>query len=455
MLKRRKSAAAERPSATAEAQSSDVPEEPVAIQVDVLALHDDGRVWIEGWSRHEGGDEHAQVAVKSCGGDWTTYPLWRYRRPDVAEHLGLDPGVPFGFCGWLGIMESPTRIQMRVSVGHKSRSLDMEPQSANAARDYVLDALDVPSSQLLAALRLLVQPMIRQEATRGRGLERELIYSRAGDNGRYETNVVIPLYGNFNYLRNIMQWASVAPLRDSVFTLVCDDPDLSQPLQAWLGGWNELVYKVPVRLFRHSRNAGFAAACNTGWQSVASEFTVFWNSDLFPISGDDVLGTLKEALQVPDVSAIAPVLLYPDGSIQHAGMTLEPFGLVEDLVVPDHWLKGLDPAFLPTERYAVDLLSGAFIMMRSDFVESVGGMPEDFGAGDFEDVLLSMRLREKGRLLIDPTVRLRHLEGVSFNRQGNGATMKTLARSLLLAEAVQSEGLGTTARDNGEATAYE
>ena len=94
------------------------------------------------------------------------------------------------------------------------------------------------------------------------------------------------------------------------------------------------------------------------------------------------------------MGAVGPRLLFPDGSVQHAGVVLGFRGTA------DHVMRGFpgdaDGYFgsLCASR-EVSAVTGACLMMRADTYHSVGGMKECF-ASVYQDVDLCLRVRQLG-----------------------------------------------------------
>jgi len=121
---------------------------------------------------------------------------------------------------------------------------------------------------------------------------------------------------------------------------------------------------------------------------------------------------LEEALR-PEVGAVAPMLLYPDGRVQHAGVAIGIHGWA------GHPFAGLKPG----ERTPFGAASGgtrnwmavtaACMMVEKRKFDEVGGFDESFAVGG-GDVDLCLRLTAAGyRSLCVSHVRLLHDESAS------------------------------------------
>jgi len=118
----------------------------------------------------------------------------------------------------------------------------------------------------------------------------------------------------------------------------------------------------------------------------------------------------------PNIGALAPKLLYEDGSIQNAGMYFyrQP-GMA--LWTDAHYYRGLHRDFPPANvPRKVPLLSGACVMIARDLYRELGGLQGIYVQGDYEDSDLCMRLMQMGREnWYFPQAEVFHLEALSYS----------------------------------------
>jgi GT2 family glycosyltransferase len=84
-----------------------------------------------------------------------------------------------------------------------------------------------------------------------------------------------------------------------------------------------------------------------------------------------------------------------------------------------HYAVHVEPSVPGLHQHAreVAALTAACLLVRTTDFESVGGFSEDLPT-DFQDVDFSLKLREKGRVLMyDPTYPLLHVEGATRGRR--------------------------------------
>lgn len=175
-----------------------------------------------------------------------------------------------------------------------------------------------------------------------------------------------------------------------------------------------------VQAVANESNVGFARACNQGMRISKGRLILLLNSDTFV--RDDVLArTAYYVLSRAEISMASCQLRYPDGRVQHSAFrSLSIFrSLFEDL-----WLYKLVPARKRDEmllggywksdsEMEVDWLAGAFMMLRREAFEEVGGFSEDFFMYG-EDSEWCMRLKRAGRrIFYNPLGVVYHVGNVS------------------------------------------
>ncbi|MGI8750607.1 MAG: glycosyltransferase family 2 protein, partial [Thermoleophilaceae bacterium] len=183
------------------------------------------------------------------------------------------------------------------------------------------------------------------------------------------------------------------------------DPDLSDLLE-------RLDRDERVRLDADPRPFNFSALNNAAAARSKADVLVFLNNDTEVVEPDWVEVLLEHALR-PGVGAVAPLLTYPDGRVQHAGVAIglngwagHPFaGLAPDDPTP------LGAATDGTRNWMA--VTGACLMVERRKLEEVGGFDESFAIGG-GDVDLGLRLTAAGyRSLCVPHTRVIHDESSS------------------------------------------
>jgi GT2 family glycosyltransferase len=215
--------------------------------------------------------------------------------------------------------------------------------------------------------------------------------------------VVIPTFNGAHLLSTCLQAIfSHPPQLCELRVIVVDDASGDGTVERF-ADWDERVTMV-----LREQNGGFATACNDGAAAAPdADYLVFLNNDTVPLAGWlDAL--VEEAVANPEAGAIGSKLLYPNGTLQHAGVVIG-----QDLW-PHHLYAGLrgDHPALERGREVTAVTAACMLIGRETFTE-LGGFDAAFHNG-YEDVDLCLRLRELGETsLYCPRSVLYHLESVT------------------------------------------
>jgi GT2 family glycosyltransferase len=146
------------------------------------------------------------------------------------------------------------------------------------------------------------------------------------------------------------------------------------------------AYEV-IRLDTHH---GFGAACNLGARRWPGDLFLFLNNDVF-LLGDCMTGMVRAFETNPDVGICGSRLLFPDGTIQHAGVLMSgpPTG-------PYHVGRKRAPEAVSDARERFQAVTGACMMVRRDVFDELGGFDPFFEGFGYEDVDLCLRAGQRG-----------------------------------------------------------
>jgi GT2 family glycosyltransferase/SAM-dependent methyltransferase len=153
---------------------------------------------------------------------------------------------------------------------------------------------------------------------------------------------------------------------------------------------------------------GYLRSVNRGAAEARGRYLVLLNNDV-EVEVGWLRALVRRAESADDVGAVAPKLLYPDGTLQEAGAIVFEDG--------SGWNygRGLDPD-APEFSYAreIDYGSAACLLVRADLFSELGGLDERYAPMYYEDTDLCFALRDRGhRVMFEPTARVVHHEGVS------------------------------------------
>jgi len=192
------------------------------------------------------------------------------------------------------------------------------------------------------------------------------------------------------------------------FEIICADNDTVDPaaLQLMSGPG---VTRVPCPGEFH-----FSKICNQAMRQAANgEFILLLNNDVEVLTAEWLEEMLFHARQ-PAVGAVGPMLLYPNQTIQHAGIALGFRGTA------DHLLRGASPdddgyaGSLAVAREVTAVTGACLLVHRSHY-----GLNEHYQVL-YQDVDLCLRLQQKGlRNIWTPRARLIHHESYTRSTDYN------------------------------------
>ena len=211
--------------------------------------------------------------------------------------------------------------------------------------------------------------------------------------GSSRVSVIIPVWNLWNMTEACLRSLSAHSAGENMQVVVVDNhsTDATATELAPLG---ETLFGASFKAVRMPENVGFARGCNTGAQAADGELLFFLNNDttLTP----RWLPPLREAMADPKVGAVGPLLLYPDGTVQHCGIYITPFNAV------GHLYEHLPGSFAAAHKnHPLQAITGAAIMLRKAEFEACGAFHEAYRNG-FEDIDLCFSLRARGlKLRVD------------------------------------------------------
>ena len=181
----------------------------------------------------------------------------------------------------------------------------------------------------------------------------------------------------------------------------------------------------------------FSRLNNQGVNIARGEYLLFLNNDTEVITEawiEHLLGAAGEA----KVGAVGCKLLYPDHSIQHAGIILGGGSWDgKDHGVASLMYRGFVPGVdydamgVLDRRRDVEAVTAACMLVRKiDFLQ-VDGFDEEHLSVDFNDVDLCLRLQETGlRILYEPSATLTHYESYSRRASKSALDVRRFAQQV-------------------------
>jgi len=200
----------------------------------------------------------------------------------------------------------------------------------------------------------------------------------------HNCSVVIPVHNHAGLTRQCLDTLLMRDDNDPTFEIIVVDDASTDETPGLLTS-----YRDRLRVVTLDSNRGFAGACNAGAGAARSELLVFLNNDTVPTHGW-LTALFHYADAHPAAGVIGSKLLFPDDSVQHAGIVFGSNGLHHHIYAgfpKDH------PAVNVSRQFQA--VTAACCLVRRRAWDDAGGFDTSFING-WEDVDLCLRLGAAG-----------------------------------------------------------
>ena len=225
-------------------------------------------------------------------------------------------------------------------------------------------------------------------------------------------SILIPTRDRLHFLQQTVLGILHGTDYPSLEVIIIDNGSVIPETLVWL---EEIQQShMQVRVVSHPDDFNFAKLNNYAFSFSTGQAILLLNNDIQVLHAN-WLAKMTELIQHPQVGAVGARLLYPQGTIQHAGIGIDEHGgawhlyFGESLDYPDHHHD------LSITRQ-VSANTGACLLIRREVWEAVGGIDENF-AVLCNDVDLCLRIGEAGwKVLWTPNATLVHHESATLGR---------------------------------------
>jgi O-antigen biosynthesis protein len=220
-------------------------------------------------------------------------------------------------------------------------------------------------------------------------------------------SVIIPTRDNGpDVLAFVESLLATAASHEGIDVLIVDNGSVNPAARSIL---ETLGRRERVRVIRRDEPFNWGQLNNEAAKEVTSDLVVFANDDMvMRTQGWDA--ALRKYLLRPEIGALGVKLCYPDGFVQHGGM----LGgwkkrLIHDALDAHTSEQGPNKRWARSRRTVA--ITGAFLALRRDLFQALGGFDASRFAISFGDVDLCFRLREMGLACVwTPQIEATHYE---------------------------------------------
>jgi GT2 family glycosyltransferase len=368
------------------------------------------------YSDHDVIDEEGRRLQTAFKPDWSPELLLSYMyvghmkvaRLEIAKALG---GFREGFAGaadydfMLRFSEQTDRIvhvpevlyHWRAAVDSMARRSDTKTEAFESGRRAVEEALERRGLEADAEW-----PAWAQRARLGIYRVRHHALERSP-----KISILIPTRDRLDLLRDCIRSIEERTDYENWEILILDNESCEPETL-------EYFDSIPHRVVPVAGEFNFSRIVNQGVEECEGEYVVLLNNDTLIVSRG-WLGELLGAARVPGVGAVGAKLLYPDGRIQHAGVTLGIHGLTA------HAFDGYPDRFAPLEygyfahvSRNVSAVTAACLIVSRDLYREIGGFDEPELGVAWNDTDFCLRLGAAGhRIVMNPYAELIHVGSAS------------------------------------------
>jgi len=258
-------------------------------------------------------------------------------------------------------------------------------------------------------------------------------------------SIIIPTRDQFDFLQRCVESILEKTSYSKYEIIIVDNNSESPEAVNWLAGV-EAMQDDKIRILRYPHEFNYSAINNMAAQHARGEYLVLLNNDTAVLHPEWLENMLNHA-QRPEVGIVGAKLLYPDGTIQHAGVVMGLNGPASHVFIGEAGdAQGYMQRLQADQNYSA--VTAACLMVRKSLYEEVGGLDETDFKVSYNDVDLCLKIRDMGHLIVwTPYTVLLHEGNVSQVKLDAAHQVKKLERFMTEVGAFQAKWLPATLRD--------
>lgn len=218
-----------------------------------------------------------------------------------------------------------------------------------------------------------------------------------------KTSIIIPVYNNLEYTKKCLLALRKNTNLDQIEIIIVNNASTDSTK----GYLDSLDF---INVTHNNINRNFAGANNQGAKAAKGEILIFLNNDT-EVHENWLEPLIRDIGEDSKIGAIGTKLLFPDGTIQHAGVVISPDK------TPRHIYYQANPDELwVNKKREFQVVTAACIAIPKKVFNEVGGFDEKFVNG-LEDVDLCLKIKKAGyKVIYEPKSVITHHESVSPGR---------------------------------------
>jgi len=221
-------------------------------------------------------------------------------------------------------------------------------------------------------------------------------------------SVIVPTRDRAALLAHAVDGVLTGSDYPTVEVIVVDNGSVEPETDAYLAA---ISADPRVRVLNRPGPFNFSALMNDGVAEARGEILLFLNNDVEPMDPGWIRELASQAAR-PEIGAVGALLLYPDRTVQHAGVALAGDWVARHVGVGERDGAGYHARLLAVQR--VSAVTGACLAIRRTVFDAVGGFDAEHLRVDFSDIDLCLKAAAAGyATLFTPYARLIHHESAT------------------------------------------
>lgn len=231
-------------------------------------------------------------------------------------------------------------------------------------------------------------------------------------------SIIIPFRDQVELLKTCIESLKKTIEYQNVEILLVNNNSEEQATQDYLNSLDS-----SIRQIEYPGAFNFSAINNFAVKQAKGEYILFLNNDI-EATNKGWFEAMLEHIQRPEVGAVGAKLLYPDNSIQHAGVILGIGGVAGH---SHKYLPGNQPGYFYRASVIQNLsaCTAACLMVERSSFDEVDGFDEEKLKIAFNDIDLCLKIRNTGRMIVyTPYAELIHHESKSRGHEDSPEKVK-------------------------------
>ncbi len=233
--------------------------------------------------------------------------------------------------------------------------------------------------------------------------------------------VIVPTRDRVDLLRQCVEGLIHKTDYPNIEIIIVDNQSTSAAALDYM----ETLKASNVKVIKYDKDFNYAALNNQAAKIATGELLLFLNNDTTVIHESWLTDMVREFR--PNVGVVGAKLLWHNGMVQHAGVTVGIDGLVAH--IGNKWSES-DAGYLGFNQLARKLsaVTGACMMTRKSIYETLGGMDHEAFPVSLNDIDYCLRVQNLGFDVVwTPFAKMLHAESAS---RGKDDTTEKRARAI-------------------------